>query len=160
MGIRFSPKFLHSGTLSAKIREWIGRYGIAELWSFAIGLVLTVLFYSAFQSIVGSAFVGSFVQTAVFYLVIAYRDVRERMLRDGKQFGLTSVWKLTRNMILEFGPAEYLDTFIIRPFLFSIFPLFVPLYPLAITLATVVADITYYLPVISTYEIRKKYLND
>lgn len=138
--------------------EWIRRYGVAELVSLVLGVVLTAGSYLLVGSIIGSAFFGSVVETVSFYFVIAYREVRHRKRKERDSFGLISIVKLFRNLLVEFGPAEYLDTVVIRPFWFSLFPLFITNYSFAIFLATIVADISFYVPVICSYELRKKYL--
>lgn len=151
---------VHRKTFFAKCREWVHRYGLAEFLSFFIGVSLTALSFFAFGSIVGSAFFGSIVQTVVFYGVIMYRDVRHHSRGTRKRFSMSHALKMVRNLIVEFGPAEYLDTFLIRPFWFSLLPSLVPNYPFALFLGTIAADISYYLPVICAYELRKKYLSD
>ena len=119
-----------------------------------------MLSFSAFGSIVGSALFGSIVQTVVFYGVIVYRDVRYPPHRTRHRFSAWHFLNMARNLVVEFGPAEYLDTFLIRPFWFSVLPTLIPNYPFALFLGTIAADISYYLPVICAYELRKKYLSN
>ena len=59
-------------------------------------------------------------------------------------------------MIVEFGPAEYLDSFLIRPLYLSLFPYLIDNYQIAILLGSIFAEITYFIPVVIFYEIRKK----
>src|SRR3989344_4825138 len=143
--------------LRRKLTEYVKRYGAAQLISLIAGVSLSPVAYSAVGTRVGAAFFGSMVETVVFYGVMVYRDVRQRMQRERKEFGVMSVLKVARNMVLEFGLGEYTDSLLIRPFLFSVFPLFISNYPVAIFVGTIVADVTYYLPVIGAYELRKKY---
>jgi hypothetical protein len=59
-------------------------------------------------------------------------------------------------MFIEFGPAEYFDSFLVRPFLLSFFPYILSNYSLAIVIATVCANVVYYLAAVMGYELRKK----
>jgi len=65
-----------------------------------------------------------------------------------------------RNLVLEFGPGEYLDSFLIRPFYLAALPLVIADYALAIAAGTLLADVTYFVPVIFSYEARKKFLGE
>lgn len=69
---------------------------------------------------------------------------------------LKQLWIIFRNIVLEFGPAEYLDSFFVRPLYLSAFPYFIDNYTLAIFLGSIAANITYYIPTIVAYEVRKK----
>ncbi|PIZ95892.1 MAG: hypothetical protein COX81_00140 [Candidatus Magasanikbacteria bacterium CG_4_10_14_0_2_um_filter_37_12] len=95
----------------------------------------------------------------VFYSIIVYKDLKSRKIKD---VGLSSLGflKVLRNIIVEFGPAEYLDSFLLRPFYLTVFPYFISSYSLAILLASLTAEISYYIPTIISYEARKKIFRD
>lgn len=90
---------------------------------------------------------------------IVYKDMQKRKA-EGKMLGVTGFIVQFRNMLIEFGPAEYLDSFAIRPFYLSFLPFVIPSYSLAILIGTVLADITYFIPTIISYEFRKKTFKD
>ncbi|HLD05447.1 MAG TPA: hypothetical protein VJG90_07035 [Candidatus Nanoarchaeia archaeon] len=62
-----------------------------------------------------------------------------------------------RNLIVEFGPVEYLDSFVLRPFWLAVMPTLISNYTFAIFIGTILADITYYVPTIFFYELRKRW---
>ncbi len=139
-----------------KLREWCGRYLIAEF----VGLILTILVsnltFLFFNNLIFSAVLGTWADNLGFYGTIIYRDVKKRK----NSTGMISLVKLFRNVIIEFGPAEYLDSFLIRPFYLTVIPSFISNYSLAIIIGSVLANITYYIPTIIGYETRKKLFKD
>ncbi len=68
--------------------------------------------------------------------------------------------KLVRNLLLEFGPAEYLDSFVIRPFYMYIFPKIFNNLVLGLIIGKFAADITFYIPTIISFELKNKFLKD
>ena len=63
-------------------------------------------------------------------------------------------------MVLEFGTAEFLDSFVIRPFTMYIFPLLTHNLVLGLLVGKFVADIIFYIPTIIAYELRVKFGKD
>ncbi len=63
-------------------------------------------------------------------------------------------------MVMEFGPAEYLDSFVIRPFFLAVLPSIIQNYSAAIFIGTLLADFIFYVPTIVSYEFRKKVFKD
>jgi len=137
-----------------KLREWFKRYAFAEFLASVFTIVFSNIAMGFFGNYIVAGFVGTWADNLGFYGVITYRDLKAK----GKNKKITSAnfFRFLRNMIVEFGPAEYLDSFIIRPFYLSVFPYFIDNYTLAIFIATILANITYYIPTIISYEFRKK----
>lgn len=129
-----------------KIREWIKRYGQAEITGIILGLLCATVSHILFNNLIVSAFIGAWAENVGFFGTLLYKDVKKQNTR---------AWKLVRNYVIEFGPAEYLDSFFIRPFYLSLLPLFIPIYPLAIFAGQMLANVTYYLFVILGYEFRR-----
>lgn len=142
-----------------KAKEWFGRYALAVTLGTAAALTAANISQYYFDNVVISAFIASIADALVGYGVLITKDIRERIKMDGK-LTWTGFWKVVRNMFIEFGPAEYLDTYVFRPFFFSVFPLFIPHYSLAILLGSLTTEITYFIPVIFSYEMRKKMFKD
>lgn len=136
--------------MNSKIKEWLERYAMAEILSIISIVISATILTNIFGLIIISAFVATWIGNFVYYGIIVFKDLKEKELNP-----LTLI-KQTRNMIIEFGPAEYLDSFVIRPFLLSVIPYFISNYPLAIFIGTNLANITYYIPTIISYELRKK----
>ena len=138
-----------------KLKEWLRRYGPAELYSFIAVLAASKLFLFLTGSIVITAFLSAWVMNFVFYGTIIYSDLMSHKKKKRK-ITFKDYLKQARNMLMEFGPSEYLDSFVIRPFFLIFFPYFIKDYLLAVSAATITADIIYFVPVIVSYELRKK----
>jgi hypothetical protein len=135
-----------------KLREWAGRYAGPLL----IGKALTLIAANAGRLLSGNvivaAFLGTWADNLGFYGFVAFRDMKGRKAGDFLKVG--------RNMLVEFGPAEYLDSFVVRPLFLSVFPYLIADYSLAVLLGSIAADVTYFIPVIISYESRKRMFKD
>lgn len=138
----------------SKIKEWTSRYGLATIISFPAALAAAYLSKFLFSNSVATAYLATFAATLSFYGTIAAKDIKERKATASE------LLKVARNMAVEFGPAEYLDSFLVRPFMLYLFPLFIGSFPLAILAGNAATDIIYFIPVIISYEARKKFFKD
>ncbi|HAU99407.1 MAG: hypothetical protein UX04_C0006G0034 [Microgenomates group bacterium GW2011_GWF2_45_18] len=59
-----------------------------------------------------------------------------------------------------FGFAEYLDSFVIRPSAMYFFSTWTGNVALGLVLGKLIADVTFYVPTIFFYELRKKYIKN
>ncbi len=144
-----------------KLNEWFNRYALAEFVGLIFALIFSSISMLLFGNIVLSAFVATWAENFGFYGIIVYRDLNQRKkLKNGKKLEIADYAKQLRNAVMEFGPAEYIDSFAIRPFLLSVLPLLIPNYALAILVGSLLANITYYIPTIASYELRKKTFKD
>lgn len=143
--------------MSKKTYEWFGRYALPIALGTVSALVMANVSYKLYGNLILSAFLATLADAIVGYGIIIYKDLKEMKLADGK-ITFKSFAVVFRNMVLEFGPASYLDSYVFRPLFFSIYPLFIESYTLAILLGSLTAEITYLIPVIVSYEMRKKYL--
>jgi hypothetical protein len=139
----------------AKIKEWTSRYGLAVIISFIVSVAGANLSKSLFSNAVATAFLATWSGTIAFYATIAAKDFKQR-----KIYGAKESLKLIRNMIIEFGPAEYFDGLLIRPFMLYLFPLMIDNLSLSILAGNAAADMVYFVPVIFSYEARKKLLEN
>jgi len=143
----------------SKMTEWLRRYGPPEAVSLLCALLFSNLAMAATHNSIAAAFVGTWTSNLGFYGLIVFEDMKARHAQN-KGLALTDYLKQLRNSIIEFGPAEYLDSFAIRPFYFWIFPRFIHNYTLAIFLGTILADVSYFIPTIVAYEFRKRAWKD
>ena len=132
-----------------KVMEWVGRYLPAELCAIvgAVGggLVIDFLFHNS----VLTAFGATWGENVGYYGQILYQDMRAK-----------GVLKGLRNILFEFGVAEYLDSLIIRPTAMHFLPLWLGNLPVGLLLGKLAADVVFYIPTIYFYELRKKYFKD
>lgn len=145
-----------------KLKEWIKRYIPAEIFA-TIGAIAAAGFsFALTKNRILSAYLGTIGENIGYYGFIFIRE-HLKDLNKAKQnkskHGVKGFLKTTRNLILEFGPAEYLDSLIVRPFCMYFFPIILGNYALGIIIGKIVADIVFYIPTIISYELRKKYIS-
>lgn len=149
--------------LNAKIKEWLKRYVPAQILSVVASVLLSVLFFLITDNRILLAYILTLVQTIIFYTYILIADILARYRRyakEGKKYTWLTFLKDVRNLIIEFGPSEILDIFIVRPAALYLGPLLLGNFAIGIIVGTLVADVIYYIPAILMYEMRKKYLKD
>ena len=139
----------------SKLTEWLKRYLPAEIFAI-IGAILGGSFmHLLFHQPIFTALGGTLGENTGYYGFIIIRD-----LKTTRPQNLTAILKLIRNLLLEFGAAEYLDSFVIRPTAMYFFPQWLGNLPLGLLAGKLAADITFYIPTIISYELKKKYLRD
>ena len=137
---------------SKNIGIWINRYLPATIITLVVSIFIFLLLLPI--SRVLASYAASIADTIIYYLIIFQKDLRVQMLSDDQSLFFRLI-KFIRGVLIEFGPAEFLDTYIIRPSLFfyaSI--LFDPtIFTLAITV--ILADLIFHLFAIIGFEINK-----
>ena len=141
----------------ARWTEWLRRYGPAELLA-----VLTAITGYAVMRTTGSEAVAAY-GAAIgdnlgYYGVLLVREVRadaHAAHACDARYGPSGLARTGRALALEFGPAEALDATVVRPALTA---LAVATAGLAggVILAKLAADLVFYVPVIATYELRRR----
>lgn len=89
------------GAVGDRVRAWLSRYAPAEV----AGITGALLATAPLDDPAAAAVAGTLGETVGFYAMIFARDVRA-----GGRPG-----RVVRDMVLEFGPAEVLDTLLVRP---------------------------------------------
>ncbi|WP_129675813.1 hypothetical protein [Candidatus Chloroploca sp. Khr17] len=98
-----------------------------------------------------AAVAGTWAENAAYYGTIVMREVRGRQLPPPP-----AVLRMIRDLLLEFGPAELLDSFLIRPAMLAAGMALAPM-PLVGTVAgKLVADLCVYPPTIVSYELLQR----
>jgi hypothetical protein len=139
-----------------KLRVWLRRYGPSEI----LGTLVTVGVTTGVQQITGStiaaAYVGTLAEVTVYYGVMILRETVREAYEAGKQrvpYGTTEVLGVMRNLMLEFGLAEALDSGLLRPVCLGLGLRFVG-GQLGVLVGKLVADVVFYGPVLAIYEWR------
>lgn len=145
--------------MRSKIREWLGRYLPAEIYAFVGSLAAAYSAQYFFGNIVVTAIAATWGDTIFYYARILFVDMQVRRKRDEK-ISIVGFLKVLRNEVVEFGSAEYLDSFFIRPLAIFVALKVTENLPLGLFLGKIGADVTFYIPTIFGYEIRKKYFRD
>jgi len=145
--------------MKGKIIDWIKRYLPAEIFAIIGALVGGSIIHLQFNNPILTALGGTWGENIGFYGYIISTDIRKRKKKD-KEITPLGALKILRDLILEFGAGEYLDSFVIRPFAMYYFPTLLNNVPLGLLLGKLTADVTFYIPTIFSYEMRKKYVRD
>lgn len=174
----------HGLRLPSKVVGWLRRYLPAEVTGTVVALLVITLARHWYLNAVAIAVIGVWGEVVGFYGAIvvqewlAYRRHQRRFLLPNQQIRkvspgwlalcgnlLTSVrqtirflGQLLRNLLLEFGPAELLDPFILRPALLTLSMQLIPELPLALVIGKVAADLVFYTVTIGSVELRRKLL--
>lgn len=142
--------------MKRKVIVWFKRYIPAEVAAVCGALIggfsAHVLFYNPVVTAIG----GTVGDGVFYYGTIVLRDLWEQKEKH-KKITFRVFAKTIRNMLLEFGPSEFLDSFIIRPISMYIFPLLLQNIGFGLIVGKVVADIIFYIPTIISYELRMKF---
>jgi hypothetical protein len=149
--------------MKRKLREWLRRYLPAEILSLLATLAGAGLGLWLTHSRVTAALAGTWAGNVLYFGTILLQDARRaRQVRRaaGLPYGWVTFGKNLRALLVEFGPAELADSFIIRPALMYYLPLWLGRFALGILLAKLLADVTFYIPAILSYELSKKRLRD
>ena len=142
-----------------RLQGWVKRYGV----SYVLATVAAYVGYFTVRGItasdVAAAFGASVSESLTFFSTIVISEVsadRAKARRRLQTYGWRHTVGTIRNLFMEFGLAELLDTGFIRPLAVGISSRH--LGPgVGVLLGSTVADITFYAPSILFYEIRKKW---
>jgi hypothetical protein len=138
--------------------EWLRRYGLAELAGLALALAAAWVAHVAGAHEVLVAYAATVAENVGFYGTIAARQVatdRRASLARQAAYDLRRMTRTFRELLLEFGPAELLDSVLLRPLAMGLGVRLLGL-EAGIIAGKLAADVTFYLPVILTYELRRK----
>jgi len=145
--------------MKPKLKEWIERYLPAEVLSTVMVVASGVICYRLTQNRVLTALVAMWCGNIGFFGYILLNDIaatNKILIAGNKRYTLTTFWRNIRALFMEFGMAEVLDSFVIRPGLMYYLPILTGNIPMGILLAKFIADITFYIPAIISYELFKK----
>ncbi|MBV9601558.1 MAG: hypothetical protein JOZ87_32515 [Chloroflexi bacterium] len=96
-----------------------------------------------------TAAMAAWAETAGYYGVMLALDLRQRA---------ASLQVVARDLVLEFGAAEALDSLVVRPIVMFEATQLLPEPMLAVLATKLVADVIFYLPTIASLQLRRRYL--
>ena len=141
-----------------KIGELSKRYLPAEVAGTLSALLVAGLAFNLTGNLIISAFAGTWAENIGYYSHIFISDIRKRLKTDrhkGISHIICASSREIKSMLVEFGPAEFIDSFMSRPFLLYIFPVMTGDFVLGIILGKFTADILFYIPTVFMYELKK-----
>ena len=143
-----------------KVGTWIKRYLPAETVCTICAMCSASVAYLFTDNKMIIALAGTWGENIGFYGVIVGRDIyssRKHHKASGDNYTIISLFKNIRGIILEFGLAEILDSFLIRPFMMYVFPKLTGSMYVGIFTGKIAADIFAYIPIVISYELQQKY---
>ena len=149
--------------MKPKLIEWLKRYGLAEVISLTLTVLSSWLTFHFTQNKITTALVGTWIGNIGYFGTILIEDILlaiKQLQAVGKQYSSETFYKNVRALFVEFGIAELFDTLFIRPTLMYYIPIWVGDLSWGVIIAKFVADITFYIPAILSYELSKKKLRD
>ena len=143
-------------------REWSKRYLPAEVVGSFTALTAAWAVYAISGSLVAAAIAGSIGESLGYYGCVAFRDLR-RYNAQHRHHGLPERrWlvgtRTVGGMLIEFGPAELVDSFLARPFFMYLMPTLLHNLPGGLLVGKLAADVVFYSLAIASYELKKQYL--
>jgi hypothetical protein len=131
-------------TRERRAASWLRRYGPAELLALLGAFAGYTLLQLATGNHVAAAYGAAIGDNLGYYGLLAVREIRARGVVRG-----------CRTLALEFGPAEALDSTIVRPACTAMAA--AALGPaVGVLVAKVLADLVFYVPVITSHELQKR----
>ncbi len=141
--------------MRARVRDWLWRYLPAEVISIAATLLPALVTAGNGGSHMAVALAGTWGGNIGYFGTILLRDIlktRKGLRLAGRRYTPVSLLKNIRNLLIEFGLAELLDSFLIRPALMYWMPQWTGSLGWGLFAAKLLADLTFYLPAIFFYE--------
>ncbi len=135
------------------IRVWINRYLPATIAALVLSTLVFILILP-FNKLL-AAYCASISDTLIYYVIILGKDFKNELIKNDSSL-LIKILIFIRSILIEFGPAEILDTYFIRPaLLYYASKLFTPNL-LTIIVTIIFADIIFHFMAIIGFEINKK----
>jgi hypothetical protein len=146
-----------------KLREWFIRYAPAEIAGTITALAGYWITYSLTNNIAAAAIVATITENIGYYGLAASREAIRHWHTYANRAPVHRIWlsgvHTSRTVAFEFGLAEIIDSLLVRPSLFYMLPLiFTGHHALAVLAAKFMSDIVFYLCVLTSYELQKRFL--
>jgi hypothetical protein len=145
-----------------KLREWVRRYLPAEIIGTLTALAAALTVHAVSGSLISAAMAGTIGESLGYYGCIAVHEVRYYDARHRDHGTLRRRWltgaRTVRAMLIEFGPAELVDSLLARPLFMYLMPSLLHNFTAGIVAGKLAADVIFYGIAISAYELKQRYL--
>ena len=144
-----------------KISEWVRRYLPAEIVATVGALATAFVGHQLSGSLIIAAIAGTVGENVGYYGYFAIKEVSRHFAAHhghsaSRRWFLTG-YKTVRDMMIEFGLAETLDSFVFRPLFMYLGPLLLGQFALGIFVGKLAADVVFYTFAVAGYELRKRW---
>ena len=156
--LRLALALADRDTWKSRVRIWVKRYGPSEVAGIAIALGISWLVQQSTGNVIAAAYGASVGEALGFYGSLVTREMIQEAYHAGARrapYGVSEIIRTWRGLFLEFGPAELLDTGLLRPMAMAVCTRLLG-WGLGIVAGKVLADVVFYLPVIWAYERRRQ----
>lgn len=146
-----------------KRREWLRRYVPAEVLATTLALAAAWAVYAhthSYAAATAAGWVGEGIGFYGYFITLELLTNHKRYAQYPflKRISLI-IAAASTNLLVEFLPAELLDSFLIRPFLMFWVPQHIHPYPVGFLVGKFAADIIFYGMAIVGLETRKRFLH-
>ena len=144
-------------TRRGRLADWIRRYGPAELVGTTTAVIGSYLVHAWTGNEVAAAYGGAIGESLGFYSLIIAQEIRadQRLYRAAdRDYGVRQWMETATNLVVEFGGGELLDSAVVRPLAMGVATHYLGR-GWGVTVGKLLADISFYVPVILTYELRR-----
>jgi hypothetical protein len=142
-----------------KLKEWSRRYLPAELLGGCAAVTAAWMVQIVSGPRIGIAIAGSIGESLGYYGCIVFRDLRRYRTHQGRPVGLWPTGtRAARDMLIEFGPAELVDSLVARPLFMYAMPMLIHNFTVGLVAGNLAADVVFYSLAIASYELKKQYL--
>jgi len=136
--------------MSTHFQTWLKRYLPAEAVSLAAAMLVgsgAAMLSDSNPAIIAMA--AAWAETTSYYATM--------LLRERRAHPRQRLWRTLRNLALEFGIAEVLDSVLLRPTLMYVAGQLVADARLGVLIGKFAADVVFYIPTITVFELRQYY---
>ena len=141
-----------------KLKEWTRRYLPAEVLGSCAAVTTAWMVQIVSGSPIGAAIAGSLGESLAYDGRIALRDLRRYRSQQGRPAGLGPTGtRAAGDLLLEFGPAELVDSLLARPLFMYLMPMLTHNFPIGLIAGKLAADVVFYSLAICSYELKKQY---
>ncbi len=152
-----------SGAARGRVREWVARYLPLERLGTLGALLGAWLAFGLTDALVVAALAGTIAETVGYYALAVVRGIRAHLAADRvrrvpsrPRRALLATGLELRSLAAEFGPAEVLDTVLVRPALRFAVPAAWGGHPAAWLVGKLLADVVFYVVAIVSFELGRR----
>ncbi len=143
-------------TMQSKARHWFRRYAALE-GAGTIGALAGAWLAHATSGPLAAVVVAATIGENVGYYGLAtLRELRGAPPSPSLPQSIAAAWRTLRGLLLEFGPAELLDSTWIRPWLMALASRSVGSLAAGVLLGKLLADLSFYALAITGYELKRR----
>lgn len=130
---------------------WLWRYLPAEIASLSASLGCAWAVMALTDNVIFTALAATWAENLAYYGSMIVRELRAR-----PRLTPATVLAVLRDIVLEFGVAEILDSMLIRPGALYLAISLLPHFGLAVIAGKFLADVVFYIPTIVSFELLRQ----